>query len=202
MTEPADSASRPWTQADHDKLRRLALSRRIALLEERLKSRLLQRSTRHSGMTEVGEIYYRHCVAMIAEAAQEAIDNTSAEPRGMIRVTCRFRRTGRIYRLWDLSPAPSPLALSESSRQAYRERAATGRTRSQGVGATNMCEWRASDRTELDTDCEISPLPISTVRLEMLPLTCAQSFACSKASVVPGQAAIAGADHHRPHRRN
>jgi DNA-binding transcriptional LysR family regulator len=66
------------------------LSRHIALLEERLKSRLLQRSTRHFGMTEVGEVYYRHCVAMIAEAeaAQEAIDNTSAEPRGMIRVTC------------------------------------------------------------------------------------------------------------------
>ncbi|WP_423870863.1 LysR family transcriptional regulator [Bradyrhizobium sp.] len=66
------------------------LSRRVALLEERLKSRLLQRSTRHFAMTEVGEVYYRHCVAMIAEAeaAQEAIDNTSAEPRGMIRVTC------------------------------------------------------------------------------------------------------------------
>jgi DNA-binding transcriptional LysR family regulator len=66
------------------------LSRRIALLEEKLKSRLLQRSTRHFGMTEVGEVYYRHCVAMIAEAeaAQEAIDNTGAEPRGMIRVTC------------------------------------------------------------------------------------------------------------------
>ncbi len=66
------------------------LSRRVALLEDRLGSRLLQRSTRHFGMTELGEIYYRHCVAMIAEAeaAQEAIDNTSAEPRGMIRVTC------------------------------------------------------------------------------------------------------------------
>lgn len=63
------------------------LSRRIALLEERLGSRLLQRSTRHFGMTEVGEVYYRHCVAIAeAEAAQEAIDNTSAEPRGTIRV--------------------------------------------------------------------------------------------------------------------
>jgi len=62
----------------------------VALLEESLESRLLQRSTRHFGMTEVGEVYYRHCVAMIAEAeaAQEAIDNTSAEPRGTIRVTC------------------------------------------------------------------------------------------------------------------
>jgi DNA-binding transcriptional LysR family regulator len=66
------------------------LSRRVALHEERLESRLLQRSTRHFGMTEVGEVYYRHCVAMVAEAeaAQEAIDNTSAEPRGTIRVTC------------------------------------------------------------------------------------------------------------------
>jgi hypothetical protein len=26
MTEPADFASRPWTQADNDKLRRLALT--------------------------------------------------------------------------------------------------------------------------------------------------------------------------------
>ncbi|HEV7717994.1 MAG TPA: LysR substrate-binding domain-containing protein [Arsenicitalea sp.] len=66
------------------------LSRRVALLEERLGSRLLQRSTRHFGTTEVGAVYYAHCVAMIAEAeaAQEAIDNTSAEPRGTIRVTC------------------------------------------------------------------------------------------------------------------
>ena len=44
------------------------LSRRIALLEERLGSRLLQRSTRHFGMTEVGEVYYRHCVAMISKS--------------------------------------------------------------------------------------------------------------------------------------
>ncbi|MDB5526650.1 MAG: LysR family transcriptional regulator [Rhizobium sp.] len=66
------------------------LSRRIALLEERLGSRLLQRSTRHFGMTEIGETYYRHCVAMIAEAeaAQEAVDTNRAEPRGSIRVTC------------------------------------------------------------------------------------------------------------------
>src|ERR1700733_2559273 len=66
------------------------LSRRIALLEERLGSRLLQRSTRDFGMTEVGEVYYRHCVAMISEAepAQEAIEHTSAKPRGTILVTC------------------------------------------------------------------------------------------------------------------
>jgi DNA-binding transcriptional LysR family regulator len=66
------------------------LSRRISGLEERLGSRLLQRSTRRLGMTEIGETYYRHCVAMVAEAeaAQEAVDKNRAEPRGSIRVTC------------------------------------------------------------------------------------------------------------------
>jgi DNA-binding transcriptional LysR family regulator len=66
------------------------LSRRISGLEERLGSRLLQRSTRRLGITEIGETYYRHCVAMVAEAeaAQEAVDKNRAEPRGSIRVTC------------------------------------------------------------------------------------------------------------------
>ena len=66
------------------------LSRRIALLEGRLGSRLLQRSSRHFGMTEIGETFYRHCQAMIAEAeaALEAIENNQAEPRGTLQVTC------------------------------------------------------------------------------------------------------------------
>lgn len=66
------------------------LSRRIALLEERLGVRLIQRSTRHFSVTEVGQTYYTHCKAMLveAEAAQEAIDMTRSEPRGIVRVTC------------------------------------------------------------------------------------------------------------------
>lgn len=66
------------------------LSRRIALLEERLGVRLLQRSTRRFSVTEVGQDYYRHCKAMLveAEAAQEAIEFTRAEPRGIVRLTC------------------------------------------------------------------------------------------------------------------
>lgn len=66
------------------------LSRRIALLEERLETRLLQRSTRSFSVTEAGQIFYRHCKAMMieAEAAQEALDTLKAEPRGLIRLTC------------------------------------------------------------------------------------------------------------------
>lgn len=66
------------------------LSRRIALLEERLGVRLLQRSTRHFSVTEVGQNFYSHCKAMLveAEAAEEAIEVIRSEPRGIVRVSC------------------------------------------------------------------------------------------------------------------
>ncbi|TNE74253.1 MAG: LysR family transcriptional regulator [Gammaproteobacteria bacterium] len=66
------------------------LSRRIAALEDRLDTRLINRSTRRFTVTELGMEYYRHCVAMLveAEAAQEAIDRSRAEPRGVVRMSC------------------------------------------------------------------------------------------------------------------
>ncbi|NYT61039.1 LysR family transcriptional regulator [Alcaligenaceae bacterium] len=66
------------------------LSRRIAILEERLGVRLIQRSTRRFSVTEIGLTYYAHCKAMLveAEAAQEAIEVTRADPQGIVRITC------------------------------------------------------------------------------------------------------------------
>lgn len=66
------------------------LSRRVAELEERLGVRLLQRTTRKLSLTDAGELYHRHCVAMRedAEAAEEAVSVVRTEPRGTIRVTC------------------------------------------------------------------------------------------------------------------
>lgn len=66
------------------------LSRRIALLEERLGTRLIQRSTRQFIVTDSGQTYYQHCKAMLveAEAADEAIAMAHAEPRGIVRMTC------------------------------------------------------------------------------------------------------------------
>lgn len=46
------------------------LSRRVALLEERLGVRLIQRSTRRFSVTEVGQNYYAHCKAMLVEAEE------------------------------------------------------------------------------------------------------------------------------------
>src|SRR5262245_51107018 len=66
------------------------LSRRVADLEARLGVRLLQRTTRKLSLTQAGEIYHRHCVAMReqAEAADEAVALVQTEPRGTVRVTC------------------------------------------------------------------------------------------------------------------
>jgi DNA-binding transcriptional LysR family regulator len=68
---------------------RSKLSRRIMTLEERLGVRLLQRSTRKLTVTEIGQEYYRHCVAMLAEAAaaEEAIERSRAEPQGLVRIS-------------------------------------------------------------------------------------------------------------------
>ncbi|MCK7551696.1 LysR substrate-binding domain-containing protein [Marinobacter goseongensis] len=66
------------------------LSRRLAVLEDRLDTRLVNRSTRRFTVTELGQDYYRHCVAMLteAEAAQEVIDQARAEPRGVVKLSC------------------------------------------------------------------------------------------------------------------
>jgi DNA-binding transcriptional LysR family regulator len=69
---------------------RSRLSRRIGVLEQRVGVRLIQRSTRHFAVTDIGREYYRHCVAVRieAEAAQEVIDKARAEPRGVVRMSC------------------------------------------------------------------------------------------------------------------
>jgi DNA-binding transcriptional LysR family regulator len=66
------------------------LSRRVADLEGRLGVRLLHRTTRKLSLTQAGEVYHRHCVAMReqAEAADEAVAHVLTEPRGTVRVTC------------------------------------------------------------------------------------------------------------------
>lgn len=66
------------------------LSRRVALLEERLGVRLIQRSTRQFSVTDIGQTYYAHVQAMLieAEAAAEAIELTRSQPRGTVRLSC------------------------------------------------------------------------------------------------------------------
>ena len=65
------------------------VSRRLARLEERLNVRLLERTTRRVHLTEIGEVYYRHCRRILEEAdhADLCVDHLAAAPRGLLRVS-------------------------------------------------------------------------------------------------------------------
>src|SRR5258708_20891097 len=66
------------------------ISRRIAVLEEQLGLRLLERSTRRLSVTEVGRDVYRHARAVVDEA--ETIDEVAlrmkSQPQGLVRISC------------------------------------------------------------------------------------------------------------------
>lgn len=66
------------------------LSRRVASLEERLGVLLIQRSTRSFMVTELGQVYYERCKAVIeaAQAAQAAIDFSRGRVCGSVRLSC------------------------------------------------------------------------------------------------------------------
>ncbi len=66
------------------------LSRRVALLEERLGVRLIQRSSRRFAVTELGREFHARCVAMLveAEAAEQVVAQVRSGPRGVLRVSC------------------------------------------------------------------------------------------------------------------
>jgi DNA-binding transcriptional LysR family regulator len=99
------------------------LSRRIALLEERLGVRLIQRSTRVFAVTDIGQEYYRHCIAMLveAESAQEAIERTRAAPSGTVRVSCPssvayFQVAGMVVRFMAKHPKVQVHLISTNRR--------------------------------------------------------------------------------------
>ena len=65
------------------------LSRRVYNLEERLGVRLIQRSSRHFAVTDIGMHIYRHAQVMLsaAQAAHDLVDHLSTEPRGIIKLS-------------------------------------------------------------------------------------------------------------------
>jgi DNA-binding transcriptional LysR family regulator len=83
------------------------VSRRVALLEERLGVRLLDRTTRGLGLTEVGQQVFEHARAAVieAEAAEEAALRMQSEPRGLVRMSCPLGLQGAIA-----APLPAFLA--------------------------------------------------------------------------------------------
>ena len=65
------------------------LSRRVYNLEEQLGVRLIQRSSRHFAVTDIGMDVYRHAQVMMnaAQAAHDVVNHLSSQPRGVIKVS-------------------------------------------------------------------------------------------------------------------
>jgi DNA-binding transcriptional LysR family regulator len=70
-------------------LSKATVSKQVATLEERLGARLLNRTTRSLGLTEIGSKFYAHCQQIMAEleTAEDEVTQFSTEPRGTLRIT-------------------------------------------------------------------------------------------------------------------
>jgi len=71
------------------RLPKSTLSYRVRELEASLGVRLVNRTSRHFGVTDVGAEFYQHAVALLksAEDAEEAVRQRLSEPSGVIRLT-------------------------------------------------------------------------------------------------------------------
>ncbi len=65
------------------------VSRKVSELEARLGARLLQRTTRRLGLTDVGHTFYEHARRVLAavDEAERSVSRLQGVPRGLLRVT-------------------------------------------------------------------------------------------------------------------
>src|ERR1700757_1777140 len=72
-----------------------SVSRKVSELEDRLKTRLLQRTTRKLSLTDVGRTYFDYCTRIVSEieSAERAVSSLQDVPRGLLRVTTLINAT-------------------------------------------------------------------------------------------------------------
>jgi len=87
------------------RLPKSTLSHRVHELENYLGVRLLNRTSRQFGMTDIGTEFYQYAIAMLnsAEVAEEAVRERLAEPSGVVRITTAVEIAQ--FALRDLLPA-------------------------------------------------------------------------------------------------
>lgn len=66
-----------------------AVSKLVSRLEDRLRARLLNRTTRSLSPTDEGRLYHHHCVRILDEIdeAEQSLGRLRQAPRGLLRVT-------------------------------------------------------------------------------------------------------------------
>src|SRR5260370_16614510 len=130
------------------------VSRRVALLEERLGVRLLDRTTRGLGVTQVGKQVFEHAHAAVieAEAAEEAALRMQTEPRGLVRLSCPVGLQGAIA-----GPLPGFLA-------AHPQRSVQGIATNRRVDVIHEgvdVAIRVRERLDTDADLQVKRIRVS-----------------------------------------
>ncbi|GIU49460.1 MULTISPECIES: LysR family transcriptional regulator [Shewanella] len=66
------------------------ISKAITKLEQRLKTRLLHRTTRSLSLTPEGKLFHQQCVQMVADAEQAVVmlDSNQQTPTGTLKISC------------------------------------------------------------------------------------------------------------------
>jgi DNA-binding transcriptional LysR family regulator len=79
-----------------------AVSRKVALLEDELNTRLLQRTTRKLFLTDTGEQYYEICRKALADIdeANMLVTQAQTEPSGIIRIVAPVDFAGNYFQNW------------------------------------------------------------------------------------------------------
>jgi len=130
------------------------ISRRVALLEERLGVRLLDRTTRGLGLTQVGQQVFEHAHAAVieAEAAEEAALRMQAEPRGLVRLSCPLGLQGAIA---------APLAAFLAAHRLLRLECIVTNRRVDLVHEGIDVAIRVRERLDTDADLQMKRIGLS-----------------------------------------
>lgn len=91
------------------------VGKHIRALEDRLGTRLLNRTTRRQALTEAGALYYERCKVLLAEMddADASVQTLRRVPRGVLRVACpvTFGVQGLVPALADYLAAHSEISV-------------------------------------------------------------------------------------------
>jgi len=79
--------------AEHMGVSKSYVSKQVSQLEDRLKVRLLQRTTRRLTLTEIGEVFHRQCRVMSEqyELAESALSEMQQQPKGTLKLAINSR---------------------------------------------------------------------------------------------------------------
>lgn len=79
--------------AEHMGVSKSYVSKQVSQLEDRLKARLLQRTTRRLTLTETGEAFHRQCLLMSEQfdMAESLVSEMQAQPRGTLKLAINSR---------------------------------------------------------------------------------------------------------------